>query len=126
MFTNRLIKTVVVLLVLAVAFVSASFAVRSPTGAAALTDYSQIETVRLQRSLNLVAWDPSYKSIEQIRGSRSSAASTSSYDQVENIRALRTFAPADQSYNLVELVRNSRGLVADRSYDSIEAIRLLR
>jgi hypothetical protein len=128
MFTNSLTKTFVILLVLAVIFVSASFVARSMTPAADLSDYNQIETVRLQRSLNLIAWDQSYRSIERIRISRSSAASTSSYDQVESIRALRTFVPAaaDQSYNLVELIRTARGLVADRSYDSIEAIRLLQ
>ena len=122
MFTNSLTKTFVILLAVAVVFVSASFIVRSTTYAADLSDYDQIETLRLQRS---IAWDHSYNSVEQIRTSRS-ASSTSSYDQVESIRALRTIAPADRSYNQVELIRSARGPVADRSYDSLEAIRMSR
>lgn len=129
MFTNKLTKTMLALLVITVVFVSASFVVLSRSeGAADLSDYNQIETVRLQRALNRIALDRSYSSIEPIRISRSLASHISSYDQVESIRALRTFVPAaaDQSYNLVELIRTARGLVVDHSYDSIEAIRLLQ
>jgi PDZ domain-containing secreted protein len=126
MFTNQVSKIFIVLLVLAVAVVTASFVVRSTPSAADLSSDVQIENVRLQRSFSLI--DASYNNVEQARFSRALAAYNSGYDQIENIRAQRTFAPAaaDSSYNLVENVRLERGLVADRSYDNIEAIRLLR
>jgi hypothetical protein len=146
MFTSQISKIFVVLLVLAFALVSASFVADSTPAAADLSYDSleqvrasrsfmsapdldaQIENVRLQRALVLIAGDASYDVIEQIRSSRTLASAASSYDQVENIRAQRTLAPAtmDTSYSMVEQVRLERGHVADRSYDNIEAIRLLR
>lgn len=126
MFTSQMSKIFLVLLVLAVAFVSASFVARSAPAAPDLSSDKQIENVRMQRSFSLI--DASYNSVEWVRISRAPASYNSGYDQVEKIRAQRTFttAAADSSYDLVESVRLDRGIAADRSYDNIEAIRGLR
>lgn len=65
MFTNQMSKIFIVLLVVSVALVSASYVVRSTPPSA----------------------DLSYESVEQVRFSRSLATNNLSYDRVENIRA---------------------------------------
>ncbi len=108
MFTSQMSKFFIVLLVLAVALVSASFIGRSTPPAA----------------------DFSYDSVEQVRVSRSfaSAPDLSSDEQIEHLRLQRAvgLSARDASYTQIEQVRLARGLTADRSYDNIEMIRLMR
>lgn len=108
MFTSQMSKFFIVLLVLAVALVSASFIGRATPPAA----------------------DLSYDSVEQVRASRSfsPAPDVSSDERIENLRLQRALGlPArDASYTEIEQVRLERGPTADRSYDNIERIRLTR
>lgn len=101
MFTR---KTLVVLLVLAIALLTASFVTRSVT---------------------IPAADRSYDSIEQVRARPDGP---SGYEQVEILRSQRRARPlaVDSSYDVVEHVRLQRPFSADHSYDTIESLRLDR
>jgi hypothetical protein len=70
--------------------------------------------------------DKSYDALERVRASRSFtfAPNLASYDQIENARAQRALSLSVDSYSVVEQLRITRGLIADRSYDLIEALRL--
>ena len=104
MFTNNMSKLFVVLVVIAVALVTASFVTRSAT---------------------IPAADRSYDSIEQARALPDSA---SSYDQVETLRIQRGANPltVDAGYDSIEQLRVDRASNADHSYDKIEDLRLER
>lgn len=70
MFTNRIPKLFVVLVVLAVMFGTASFATRSATVPDADRSYDSLEQVRAQRSSAVTVTDSTYDLIEQIRNGR--------------------------------------------------------
>jgi hypothetical protein len=69
--------------------------------------------------------DHSYDAVEQIHAIRplAPASSFASYDKVENVRVERALSPVASSYDRLEQLRNTRGLIADRSYDQIETLR---
>ena len=112
------------------------------SAAPSLASYNQVENVRAQRALSLIvdsynaverlrnarglSADRSYDAIEGIHASQtfSAAPSLASYDQVENLRAQRSLSLIVDSYNSIEQLRTNRELVADRSYDLIETVRL--
>jgi hypothetical protein len=104
MFTTRISKTFIILLVLAVAIITASFVSRSATTPTADRSYDGIELVRALPD------------------------SPSGYEQIEAVRVQRSVSQftADSSYGLVEQVRLERTRNADHSYDQIEALRLAR
>jgi hypothetical protein len=104
MFTNNMSKTFVVLVVIAVALVTASFVTRSAT---------------------IPAADRSYDHLEQLRALHSAA---SSYDLIEHVRIQRSanVVPAASGYDLIEQVRMARTSNANGSYDQIENLRLSR
>ena len=104
MFTNHISKTFLVLLVLGVLLVTASFVTRSAAVPAA---------------------DRSYDSIEQARALPDSA---SGYEEVESVRLQRggSLLTVDFRYDSIEQVRLGRVFNADGSYNKIEALRLER
>lgn len=143
MFTNPVSKVFVLLLVLAVTFVSASFAVRSTNPASVDRSYDRleqlrsvrssafhydlIEQVRLGRNFNAPT-NRSYDSIEGLRSLRS--AVSTAYDQIETLRLQRGSHSLNigSLYDLIEQVRLGRNFnaPANRSYDGIEGLRALR
>lgn len=104
MFTDHTSKISVLLLVIAVALVTASFVTRSAAVPVA---------------------DRSYDSIEAMRALPDSP---SGYEQIETLRAQRgvSLFAADSRYDQIEQVRLERTRSADHSYDVLEALRLER
>jgi hypothetical protein len=125
MSINRASKVLFSLCALIIASITASFVTGAATRPADLS-YNSVEEVRASRLFASVPDLSSYDAIENLRLFR--APMYWEYDQIERIRLQRTLGliEADSSYDLVERVRTMRGQVADRSYDNIEAIRLLR
>ena len=124
MFTNRISKMLVVLLVIVAALATVSFAARSATIPVADRSYDLIEHVRTAS----VHADRLYDSIEQMRADRSADSTISSYDQIEALRVQRgsSSLAVNSSYDAIEKLRLERGFNADRSYDNVEALRLGR
>jgi hypothetical protein len=104
MFTGRMSKIFVVLLVVGVLLATASFVTRSAAVPAA---------------------DRSYDGIEQVRALPDTA---SGYDQVEVLRIHRgaSLLTVDSRYDSIEQLRLGRTFNADHSYDKIEALHLER
>lgn len=79
---------------------------------------------------NLPAADRSYDGIEQLRAMRPSAhvAVSLGYDPVETLRIQRNVSPliANDIYATLEVIRIGRMYDMDRSYDSLETLRLGR
>lgn len=107
MFTNRIAKSLAILLMTVVFLGTASFATRSSI---------------------LPKADRSYDSLEQSRAFRSlaSTSNAANYDQIETVRIQRSSLAIYADYDAIEQLRNGRGMSADRSYDSLEALRLGR
>jgi hypothetical protein len=105
MFTNHISKIVVVLLVLAIAFVSVSFVAHSSNTPTADRSYDRVEQARVDRSAPYNAYDP----IEALRAQReaTSLIVASSDDRIEQVRMERAF-PADRSYDHIEALRLQR------------------
>jgi hypothetical protein len=107
MFTNRISKLFVVLLVLTIALMTIGFA---------------------SRSASLTAADRSYDLIEQLRSHRPAAFIGFSYDQIEALRVQRgtVSLTANSGYDAIEQLRLGRAFHADHSYEKIEVLRLDR
>ena len=127
MFTNSISKISVLLLVLVVAFVTASFVAHPSAVSSADRSYDRLEQARAAR---LMA-QPSgvdYAQIEFVRISRNSPNANASYDALEQVRNTRTLS-ADRSYDSLEQLRLSRPAAvaaSASSYDMIEVLRLNR
>jgi len=106
MFTNRISKFFIFVLVVTAALSTVSF---------------------VTRSASLPQADRSYDAVEQLRVARPSVSSVSGYDQIEALRIQRGATLSTTfGYDAIEQVRLARAFSADRSYDNIEALRLWR
>ncbi len=104
MFSNSISKISVLILVSVVAFVTASFVAHPDAVPSA---------------------DRSYDSLEQARTTRTMAQPfRADYAQIEFVRISRNSPNANANYDALEQVRNTRTLSADRSFDSLEQLRL--
>jgi len=124
MFTNRISKFFIVVLVLVSALATVSFAAHSAILPAADRSYDSIESLRVAS----VQVDRSYDAVEELRIARPTTSTTSSYDKIETLRAQRVFAflTSNSGYDAIEQVRIGRAFNADRSYDQIETLRSSR
>jgi len=123
MFTNRIPKFFIFVLVVTVALSTVSFVTRSTSLSQADRSYDAIEGVRTASKQT----DHSYDAVEQLRVTRPSVSSVSGYDQIEALRIQRGATLSTTfGYDAIEQVRLARAFSADRSYDNIEALRLWR
>jgi len=122
MFTTRISKFFLIVLVLGAALATVSFSARSTAHPVVDRSYNAIEQLRASS----VQADRSYDAVEQMRADRLVMLSLPGYDQIEAMRVQRGVTLLATSFDAVEQLRLERAFAADRAYDQIETLRLSR